>query len=282
MIIESVFIVRKLNSENDERVMKIADVIKDVCKRNDILLIEDENDLRIRTFIIAIGGDGTVLYAMNKEIGNSYTLGINLGRVGFLADLDYSDVYTRDVFEKTIEDILVHPTDNLVITERTVLELTQPILCYSPALGFAINEFSFANRSADALIEYRLKIGKFDAGVHRANSVIISTATGSTAYNLSAGGALMMPEGEGIQITPVAPLKLTSRPIVVPPGNEITVEILNHQYSTIRADGQELKDGIDFTKPFVIGAHRFKAKLCHMKSWNFFDVLMEKLNWEKN
>ena len=284
MWVESVHIVKKLNSEADPKVIRISDIINEICERNGIRVIKDPKALNMGTFIIAIGGDGTVLHAMKLELGSCPVLGINLGRVGFLADLDYSKLENRVEFANTMEDILTDPDENLVTTRRSFLELFQTDEgdVFKWVRGYAINEFTFAPRYSDQMIEYQMLIDGFDAGIHRANSVIISSATGSTAYNLSAGGALMMPESDELQITPVAPIKMTSRPLIVPTNHEVIIKVMNPSDFVIRADGQLIDpDECLMTKPFYVRIDTQKTTLCHMKGWNFFDVLMNKLNWEK-
>lgn len=282
MKIESVFIVKKLNSENDPIVAQIAEMIEDVCSKLFITVLKDVSELGTTSLIIAIGGDGTVLYSMKLTITNP-VLGINLGKVGFLADLNYSDIISHGEFYSLMAKILTRPDDNLVVTQRAVLGMTQQCGIFTNIVqdGYAVNEFTFSNIQSDSMIEYHIEIDGYDAGIHKANSVIISSPTGSTAYNLSAGGALMMPEGGAMQITPVAPIKLTSRPIVVPPNHDITIQLLNPANSIVRADGQILNH-VDLNSPIDISVCSHRANLCHMKDWNFFDVLMEKLNWEKN
>jgi NAD+ kinase len=202
-------------------------------------------------------------------------IGVNLGRIGFLTDISVQEHLTH-----AIAAAILRLTDTF-IEERLLLE---------PSFGnmLAINEVSISQLYADAMITYRLIIGDVDAGVHRANGLLISTPTGSTAYSLSVGGALMLPEMDAIQIVPVAPSTMTSRPIIVPSTTSIQLQVWGGAV-TVRADGQILdtapvsKDSTPSkSDPYKLTVKPYarKAKVLHFSGWNFFDVLTEKLGWK--
>lgn len=270
----SVHIVPKLNATNDPSITSVVNMIEDIANRLDVEVV-GKTRVTQDTLAIAIGGDGTMLEAMRiAASANATAIGVNLGRIGFLTDVSVQEHLTH-----TIAAAILRLTDTF-IEERTLLET-------SHADTLAVNEVSVSQLYADSMITYRLLIGNVDAGVHRANGLLVSTPTGSTAYSLSVGGALLMPEMDAIQIVPVAPSTMTSRPIIVPASTSIELHAWGGDI-TIRADGQIVDDvaaaGWTPTKecPYKVTIKPFKnkAKILHFAGWNFFDVLTEKLGWK--
>lgn len=272
----SVHVVRKLNSESDPIVQAVARAVEQTAAANHVRVVDIE-DIHPSTLIVAVGGDGTMLQAMRLAAQHDATsLGINLGHLGFLTELSIQDC--RPSLEHVIGSILTNsiPTH---VEERTVLATS-----LSDAT-LACNEVSVSQLYSDSMITYHLRVGQISAGIHKANSILVSTATGSTAYSLSAGGALMMPDLDAIQIVPVAPMTMTSRPIIVGPTSIITLEVWGNGIA-VRNDGQILVSNDQaFTKSgpftFQIRSYIRKAKILHLDEWNFFNVLTEKLGWIK-
>ena len=134
------------------------------------------------------------------------------------------------------------------------------------------------------MITYRLLFDDTDAGIYRANSILVSSPTGSTAYSLSAGGALMMPSIQALQVVPVAPLTMTARPIIVSADTQIEIQAWGGQVAT-RSDGLEwITSHVDYTKeePFSLFVqNQGSVRILHNKDWNFFDMLTQKLGWIK-
>lgn len=269
----SVNVIAKLNSETDDVVHQTSlCVMRAAAKANCQVVGSDHLDAS--TLIIAVGGDGTMLKAMRRSAQHGSTaLGVNLGKVGFLSDLNLQDPKHGTIAE-AIEGILSNTLPTFV-EERTMLTMQ------SNANVIAGNEISISPRYSDTIITYHLRIGDTSAGIHRANSILMSTATGSTAYSLSAGGALMMPTLDAIQIVPVAPITMTSRPLIVSSDSMIRLEVKGHGL-TVRADGQVINHTeTGDVQHFVIHKYVRKARVLHMKSWNYFDTLTQKLGWIK-
>jgi NAD+ kinase len=150
-----------------------------------------------------------------------------------------------------------------------------------------MNEVSIANSQSDSAVEYHLRINQHYAGLHRANSVVISTPTGSTAYALSAGGAIVYPSLSVVEIVPVAPLTMASRPIIVSGDATIEVEARIRDGGSISARGDGLlfgnyvTDTSEMSVKFTVSVHPNKARLLHAPDWNFFEVLTNKLGWSR-
>lgn len=269
-------IIPKLNSENDPMVQEVVGTIERTAAQVGVYQVTSV-DIRPNTLVIAVGGDGTMLEAMRVSAKTgAVAIGVNLGRIGFLTEIDNQ----RYLAHALAAALTLNRSDTFV-EERLLLETSMNDT-------LAINEVSVSQLYADSLISYRLRIGDVDAGVHRANGILVSTPTGSTAYSLSVGGALMMPEMDAIQIIPVAPATMTSRPIIVPSNVSIALEAWGGNI-TVRSDGQILEDRSTTSwkpptkaNPFVvtIKPHKIKAKVLHFTDWNFFSVLTEKLGWK--
>lgn len=265
-------IIKKLDGAGSTLVSSISNLIDVVCDDLGLKLNPEGNYLHYDTLVFAVGGDGTMLEAMRRaSIRNAAVIGINLGRVGFLTDINVMEL-DRTTIGSFIKQVI--ESKESTITERMLLRnnMRNDVL--------AMNEFTVSACRPDGMIEYSLWIDDYHAGIHRANSVIVSTPTGSTAYSLSAGGALMMPELEAIQITPVAAMSMTSRPIVVPAKSKVAIQV--HQKAVLNCDGQRVAE-YDACEPgpvrFEFQAALNKARVLHNEGWNFFNVLTKKLGW---
>ena len=261
------------------RVQMMLEAIQAACQRAHVNFVTEEAAIFNTTLIVAIGGDGTMLQAMRTAAWHDATaVGINLGRVGFLTDINSSE--SQFNFETFFTNLLTGSNISFV-EQRTMLWIARGT---KPSL--AGNEVSISRTGSDSMIEYSIYVDRSAVGTHRANSILISTAAGSTAYALSAGGALMLPSLDAFQIVPVAPLTLTSRPIVVPGNSLITIEAWASGIS-VRADGNVIEEtNQTFTRenPFSITLQAFerRCKVLHLDGWNFFGILSEKLGWSRS
>jgi NAD+ kinase len=273
-------IIAKLNSENDLFVQRVLTLVR--CVLFESKLHEKvANSKNLNHLVVAIGGDGTMLEAIRcAALTGSTAVGINLGRVGFLTDIgigDHSLTELASTFKKLLQGQLSSFQEL-----RTVLTTS-----VQPLHKLAANEVTVSQLYADSMITYRLTINNFNAGIHRANAIMVATATGSTAYSLSAGGALMMPDIGAIQVVPVAPLTMTSRPIVVSSRHSVKIEAWGGPIS-VRFDGQRI-DMEDQERVYtrehpyeiVVSSFEYKASILHLEDWNFFNILTEKLGWIK-
>lgn len=273
---DAIHIVPKLNAATHERVECVANQIREAAISSGVRVLSSTANcgssvdvpLTDRTLVIAVGGDGTMLEAMRRAArSHAVALGVNLGRVGFLTDIDASTNI------KYLMWSILNGSYKLTVQDRMLLATD-----IAPE-AIACNEIAVSSATPDAMITYRLVIDGYNAGVHRANCIMASTSTGSTAYAMSAGGALMMPDLQAIQIVPVAATTMTSRPIVVSPTSVITLEILEDSAS-VRADGQRIA-----TTPkqpiskITIRRHTLSARVAHVEGWNYFDMLTKKLGW---
>ena len=228
----------------------------------------DRNDFDA-DMVLSMGGDGTFLkaasYVCNKNIP---ILGINTGRLGFLADVSPEEM------EETFEDIY---KGNYKIEDRSVLQVTsegQPLKGYACGL----NEIAVLKRDSSSMIAIHTSINGAYLTTYQADGLVIATPTGSTAYSLSVGGPVIVPHSNTIAITPVAPHSLNVRPIVINDDWEITldVESRSHNY-LIAIDGRSetCREGTRLT----IRKADYYIKVVKRPNHVFFHTLRDKMMW---
>lgn len=216
--------------------------------------------------VMSFGGDGTMLSAARSMINTDIPiLGINVGKLGFLAEFSIDD------FDQTIDDML---KGNYRIVNRTVLETT-----VNDEKIYALNEFVIEKKNTSRMITVEAFANENYIASIRADGLIITTPTGSTAYSLSCGGPILSPSAEVVCITPIAPHTLTLRPLVVPDSNEITLRVSSPTGDAfLMADGQNtwiLKNG----DKVVIRRSESKVKLIKPHGKSYYDLLRNKLLW---
>ncbi|OCL92199.1 NAD(+)/NADH kinase [Aliarcobacter thereius] len=215
-------------------------------------------------FLISVGGDGTLLGVARKAfLYDLPVLGINLGTLGFLTDLNIDDL------EDFIKDLL---TKDYKISPRMIIEGKIENKNF-----IAFNDIVISRKNLSSILEISAKIDKKPFNKYFGDGLIVCTPSGSTAYNLSVGGPIVYPLTNAFIITPIAPHSLTQRPIVVPADFEIEFKVPFDE-ATIIVDGQEfyeLKKG----EYISIKIAKKQAKMLHRTSRDFFEVLSEKLRW---
>ena len=221
--------------------------------------------------VITLGGDGTLLSAARAF---AYTdvplLGVNLGSLGFLTEVPLSEIYLT--LEAWMAGKAVMDTRNLM---HTVLVRDDRIFRHWEAL----NDVVLAKGAIARIGEFAIELdGQFVARF-RADGVIVSTPTGSTAYTLAANGPILMPAVDGLVLTAICPHLLTIRPIVVPGSSEIavTVDVVPHE-TYITVDGQEVVELL-LGDRIVCRRSERKVHLLRLRENGLFNVLRSKLSW---
>lgn len=216
-------------------------------------------------FLISVGGDGTLLSVVRKSFKyDKPVLGINLGTLGFLTDINMDELsnFIKD-FKRDIYKI-----DNRMMVEGSV-NLNKFV---------AFNDIVISRKSISSMIKIAAKIDGKPFNTYFGDGVIISTPTGSTAYNLSVGGPIVYPLTEAFIVTPVAPHSLTQRPLVMPADFEIEFTISDNQGAVVIVDGQDIYE-VEQNQSIKIKIANKKAKMIHRTQRNYFEVLNEKLRW---
>lgn len=220
---------------------------------------------------LSLGGDGTLLrtaqYAMRNDVP---MLGINLGRLGFLAESEPED----------LEDALRQVMDGrYTVDERTTLSVTVPGM----GSWYALNDAVISRGGYARLITMRTTLDGEEVGQYMADGLIVATPTGSTGYSLSAGGPIVSPHVDCMVITPVCAHSLQHRPSLVPGDSVIRVELHTDAgvMASLQVDGQSCAMlGDSHTVELRRGEHR--VKLIRLKDMRFFDVVRHKLvEWSR-
>lgn len=221
-------------------------------------------------FLVSLGGDGTLLSLVRRSYSfHKPVVGINAGNLGFLADITIDDV---DVFLDQLLDG-EYRIDNRMMMEGNIMTKEG-----SRKPFFALNDVVLTRPVISKMVKINAAIDGEWFNTYRGDGLIISTPTGSTAYNLAAGGPVIYPLTQAFIMTAVSAHSLTNqRPLVVPA--DFTIELSSPSETVIAViDGQdhyEMHDGDVLT---IQGA-KIGAKLLHRKERNYFSVLREKLSW---
>ena len=220
-------------------------------------------------FLISLGGDGaildTVTLVRNKNIP---ILGINYGRLGFLAGISKHEL-------STAVDALVNRT--FVVDKRTLIHLDANVSLFGDA-PFGLNEFSIHKRDISPMIKINTYLNGEFLNNYWCDGLIVATPTGSTGYNMSCNGPIVFPESASIVITPVAPHNLNVRPIVVPDNYVISFEVesRNEQFICAMDARREI---VHKDVQLAVKKEAFTISLVRLNENNFLSTLHTKLTW---
>lgn len=223
-------------------------------------------------FVVSLGGDGTVLFAARGCVKKHIPVfPINLGEFGFISSVQ------KDEWQKELERFLLGKSS---FDERIMLNAALISEDGREFFGIGLNDVVIAAKMAARTILFDVFYNDIPLGTFKADGIIISTATGSTAYSASAGGPIIDPDLDAFVLTPINSFSLSSRPLVLSPKGEIGIKILPSRQNDviITIDGQEphnLKSG-DFIK---IRRLPEKIKLVNCTAKKFYSALRSKLNW---
>jgi NAD+ kinase len=217
--------------------------------------------------VITLGGDGTILRMIHSHPQiNAPVLGVNLGSLGFMADLPIIDI------RRGLNELLKR---NYSVQERITMEG----MANNGAMHFAVNDITFHRARNPSLVELEIFVDGDYLNTFSADGIIFATPCGSTAYSLASGGPIVTPELRAFILTPISPHTISNRPIVLMPKNEILIKYISeHQPIEIIFDGLSsvpLATGETF---FIRCAMR-KFCLVHLPSHNYFSTLRTKLGW---
>jgi NAD+ kinase len=244
--------------------------LPDGLSRVAVAELADRSDL-----VIAVGGDGTMLYAAQLVIGRATPLlGVNRGRLGFLADVSPAEIGA------SLDAVLSgqYQEDVRALLSASLQAPGQPDLsCH------ALNDVVIQKFQTGRMIEFETWIGGTFVNTHGGDGLVIATSTGSTAYALSCGGPIIHPHLDALVLAPISPHTLSDRPIVV--GRDSAVELRLAARSPTRAqvtfDGIVLGD-LDHGGRLLVGAARQSVTLLHPVGHDFFRILRSKLHWGRS
>ncbi len=219
--------------------------------------------------LICLGGDGTILSAM---LGTLYRevpiLGINLGQLGFMAEVVASDL------EQAIKMLV---DENYSLDPRMALELESDNQLFGD-YNFGLNEFTLHKRDTSSIIKIRTYLNGELLTTYWTDGLIVSTPTGSTGYNLSCGGPIVFPNSDNFIITPIAPHHLNVRPVVV--SSDYTLSfVIEGRGDTALCTIDSRNEVISMSQEIALKKHPKKVLLMKFPETNFLQILHSKLQW---
>lgn len=215
--------------------------------------------------VVVLGGDGTLLSMARASSSKTLIFGINMGKLGFLTPNPVKNCL------KLIKEIL---NGKYKIDERTNLKAILKEKEFD-----VLNDVVIAKAALARIIEIKIEINEKFLTLLRADGLILSTPTGSTAYNLSANGPIISPKNNNIILTPICPHNLTYRPVIFPDDTKIKLELITEKEKVfITLDGQE---GfiIEPKEEIIVKKSDKITRLVVPENYDFFDVLRKKLSW---
>ena len=218
--------------------------------------------------LVTLGGDGTLISVVRRSFKHDIPiLGVYAGNLGFLADINMDEL---DEFVTSFVD------GDYRVDERAILE-ARFMQNGKEVTTYAFNDIVLTRHSVLNMIHVETLVDSKAFNTYYGDGVIVSTPTGSTAYNLSAGGPVLFPLTNVFSLTPICPHSLTQRPVVLP--GEFSIEMKTPKdKALVIIDGQD-KHELQTAQSIHIKLADKKVKLIHRDEFNYFDVLKEKLGW---
>ena len=256
------------------------EIIKFLEKHNIQVTSEDEKAKKLNItpmsqvnhkdikFLISMGGDGTILKLSHKYSDlDAAIVGINLGKLGFMADIPQNDIYP------SLQDLVAgrYEIENRIIIEGKTSD---------NETFFSANDVVFHRANNYSLINLSVYVAGRFLNTFSADGLIIATPNGSTAYSLSAGGPIMSPSLDAFVLTPICPHAITNRPFVITADDEIEIKYLSkHQHPIeIHSDGI-LHFTMNTNDSFILKKSKKTFKLVKLNRHDYFSTLRTKLNW---
>jgi NAD+ kinase len=222
--------------------------------------------------LIVLGGDGTLLSAA-RAIGERAVplLGVNLGTLGFLAETSSDELYAA------LEQAFA---GRLVVAERMRLQVEVERHGHVVERALALNDAVIGKSALSRMIDLETRADGAFVTTYHSDGLIVATPTGSSAYSLSAGGPILLPEGESIVLTPICPHTLTQRPLVLPDSYRIEILVLDTRGGDVHltVDGQ-VGVALEQGDRVIVARSKHPARLLVSPHRSRFAVMREKLRW---
>lgn len=220
-------------------------------------------------YVISLGGDGTMLETLEfvRKSGIP-VLGVNTGRLGFLAT-----VYKED-FMNAMSLVL---KEKFTLDKRELIEL-ENTECGFEGINYALNEFTIHKKESSAMINIDTYVDDIFLNSYFADGLIVATPTGSTAYSLSCGGPIMVPDSDNFIITPIAPHNLNVRPILIPNNKRITFKVSGRS-DEFNVSLDSRSHTIFHQSELAIKKADFRFNMISLPGQHFFETLRNKLLW---
>lgn len=247
----------------------------DVMPEASVRSVAESELPRRADLIVAVGGDGTMLYAAGMAREHQVPLlGINRGRLGFLADI------TPDEMLASVDEILA---GRYTRESRLMLDARIVAADGSVNVAVALNDVVLQRRETGRMLDFETRIAGRYVNSHAGDGLIVATPTGSTAYALSCGGPIIQPDLDAVVIVPICPHTLSDRPVVVPARHAIEVRLLAQTdvRAEVTIDGHTLGD-LRADDRLLIGEAEHRITLVHPPGYDYFDILRSKLLWGRD
>jgi NAD+ kinase len=224
---------------------------------------------------IAIGGDGTMLYAsrLARDSGTPI-LGVNRGRLGFLADI------TPDEMLDSVDQVLA---GNYQKDSRMLLRAHLVTAAGEESIAYGLNDVVLQRRGKGGMLDFSTSVAGQYVNTHSGDGLIVATPTGSTAYALSCGGPILEPNIDAVAVVPICPHTLTDRPIVIPSSQDIEIILLRRdgKRGEVTVDGNHL-GSLEAGNTLRVAAATQRITLLHPPGHDFYSILRSKLFWGRD
>lgn len=235
-----------------------------------LIFFDDSNDLSDNVgIIISVGGDGTFLETSKRVSATDIPVaGVNTGKLGFLANIPDMDI------KNSVEKLC---NREYTVIERRMLSLVEPEGIFESSYNLALNEVTI-QKADQRMVTINVSIDGMDINTYRADGLIVSTATGSTAYNLSVGGPVLTPSDSSVIISPMSPHNLTMRPIVVTGSSEISMYVSGRSTECLLTCDSRFTH-LPFGVTIRIKQAPHSLKTIMLDGCDFFSTLRNKFLW---
>ena len=224
---------------------------------------------------IAIGGDGTMLYAsrLARDSGTPI-LGVNRGRLGFLADI------TPNEMIDSVDQVLA---GNYQKDSRMLLRAELINAAGEESIAYGLNDVVLQRRGKGGMLDFSTSVAGQYVNTHSGDGLIVATPTGSTAYALSCGGPILEPHIDAVALVPICPHTLTDRPIVIPASQDIEIILLQRdgKRGEVTVDGNHL-GSLQTGDKLRVAAATQRITLLHPPGHDFYGILRSKLFWGRD
>lgn len=221
---------------------------------------------------LVVGGDGTML-GIGRQLAPYKVplIGINQGRLGFITDIPFEQ------YKATLIPMLAgdYEVDDRNMMKGEVVRDGRTVFS-----ALAMNDVVVNRGATSGMVELRVEVDGHFVANQRADGLIISSATGSTAYSLSAGGPLMHPSMQGWIMVPIAPHTLSNRPLVLSNSAQIAIEIVAGRDASANFDMQSMASLLHGDR-IVVTRSEYQVRFLHPKGWSYFDTLRQKMHWNE-
>lgn len=259
--------------------VSVTDTFQKILRNNDVeskteKFLFHKKDLAHVDMVMSLGGDGTFLESLSL-VGpqEKPILGVNLGRLGFLTSIQPSDI--ASAIDKIWQG-------KFNLDERTMIRADSDIELFETGTNFALNEIAISKTDTSSMIIIHAYINGEFLNSYWADGLMVATATGSTGYNLSCGGPLVMPHSDNLIITPICPHNLFVRPMIVSNNSVISLKVESRSNNYLVSADSRAKIVGDVESTINIRKESFKAKMVTLEGSDFLDTLRVKLGWGRD